>query len=530
VNPSIINHYVLAAADIAPDLDAFRFAKKRLSFADLARSSARLATVLQASGVRRGTKVGVCMLPSLEASIAFHGILWAGGVAVPMDPSAPAARHANIAQRTEMRHLIAHEQTTQTVAAMLDFDTPLAFVLGVDNPAHDPVQLSFLPWSALNDAPEAELALVDPEDLAYVIFTSGSTGVPKGVVHTHKSAAAYADASARIYALGQGDVVANHAPTHFDISCFGLYSAPSVAATTVIVPKSHTLFLPSLARLVQDEGITHWYSLSSAMFNLLSMDGIETLDLSALRWGIFGGDRCTNAQLRAVMQKHPAVTFSQSYGPTETNQCAYYHFSDLPAADSRHPCIGHVVPGFETHILDDNDQQVGENEIGTLWVSGVQNMTGYLDDDVRNAAVFRDFPMTDRAAGRFYSTGDQLAKDSDGLLTFHGRKDRLIKFRGLRLELDEVEAVLTLCPGVQDAAVFLSNCGTNLIAAIRLAENSSVTPADVQAFGAGLLPSKAVPTHIAILHSFPRTSTEKTDRVALQKLLDHSVATDERDR
>lgn len=525
-----LDRFPLLAAEHHPDLTSFKFGDSHLDYAGLATQAAQLAALLQERGAKRGAKVGICMERSLEAAIAIYGVLHAGAVVVPLDPAAPAARHRNIAERTGMRHFIGHAATAAQIGHMVDATLGESFVYGLPGPGlpgpglpdAQPVTAS-LDWGAhLSYSPLAPQNLSE-DDTAYVIFTSGSTGVPKGIIHRHRSASAYARITADLYDLGPGKRITNHAPTHFDISTFGLYSGPCAAATTVIVSKSQVLLDASLARMVQDEQITHWYSLTSAMTRVFSLEGIETLDYSALEWALFGGDGISNAQLRRMMQALPNTRFSQSYGPTEVNQCTYHHFDGLTPDDSDHPIIGRMLPEAHGILLDAAGADVAMGQVGELCVCAPTAMASYFGDTPSRDSVFLDRQTPDGRSGSFYRTGDLMRQSEDGLLYFLGRKDRLTKFRGVRLELDEIEAVLSNHPHVGSAAAMLSTDLQDLIAAVILKPGAQISTQDLSDHLATVLPRQIIPTIIVILAEFPLTGSGKTDRIALLKQLERNT-------
>ena len=163
------------------------------------------------------------------------------------------------------------------------------------------------------------------QDLAYILYTSGSTGDPKGIMHTHRSALAFARWAADEYGLRPADRLSNHAPLHFDLSTFDLFAGALAGATTVIIPEAVTRFPASVSKLMQDERISVWYSVPFALTQMLLRGNIGARDLTDLRWLLFAGEVFPTKYLRQLMAALPHVRFSNLYGPTETNVCTYYH-------------------------------------------------------------------------------------------------------------------------------------------------------------------------------------------------------------
>jgi amino acid adenylation domain-containing protein len=350
-------------------------------------------------------------------------------------------------------------------------------------------------------------------DLAYILYTSGSTGTPKGIVHTHRSGMSFALWAAETYQLTSADRVSNHAPLHFDLSTFDFFAAAYAGATTVIVPEALTKFPADLGRLMERERLTVWYSVPYALIQLLERGRLSTLDLSALRWILFAGEVFPVKHLRRLLEALPHVRFSNLFGPTETNVCTYYHVPvSLPESDDPIP-IGTPCANVESLIVNDDDQLVRDGEAGELLIRGGVVMDGYWGrPDLSKRSFFK--PVSG-GPGDYYRTGDLVAALPDGNLKYLGRKDRQIKTRGYRVELDEVEAALLSLAGVEEAAAYPvpDGQGSRLIeAAVTAKEGTTLTAADVMRHVAACLPAYAVPTRLRVLEAFPRTSTGKINR------------------
>jgi amino acid adenylation domain-containing protein len=292
------------------------------------------------------------------------------------------------------------------------------------------------------------------QDLAYIIYTSGSTGEPKGIMHTHASGLSYARMAADLYELTNDDVLSNFPPLHFDQSTFDYFSGPLVGATTVIIPEEHRLLPASLSQLMQDERMTVWYSVPFALIQLLLRGALEERDLSSLRWIIFGGEPFPVKYLRALQGLLPDAIFSNNYGPAETNQVMFYHVPPLDSDFDQQIPIGTLCPNMDCMVVDDNGEQVHLGDVGELLMRTPTMMDGYWDGADLNERAFFTQERTGGLRERYYRTGDLVQLRADGMYDFLGRKDRQIKTRGYRVELDEIESVLLLHPDVQEAGVF----------------------------------------------------------------------------
>ena len=516
----LLHHSIDEAAQREPEREAFRFAGKGLTYAELVARAGRLACLLVEQGARSGDRIGVYMNKCLELPVAIYGILKAGAAYVPIDPTAPPGRVQFILEDCGVRQLITAPSHARKAARVAAGAPGLEQVIGAAGPAGDGEGSAFVPWETVDATPAGDpRARLVEQDLAYIMYTSGSTGVPKGLMHTHASGLAYARLSAREYDVQPEDRLGNHSPLHFDMSTFEYLTGPLCGATTVIIPEEVTLFPRSLAELIEREKLTFWYSVPLALIQLLEHGGIEERDLSSLRWVLFGGEPFAAKHLARLAELWPQARFSNSYGPAEVNQCTAYHIPP-GAIDRDQPIpIGPVWPGAEGLVVDDDERRVTAGEPGELLIRAPTMMRGYWSrPDLNRRAFFRQalFPDFDKV---FYRTGDLVRDRGDGNLLFLGRKDRLIKVRGYRVELDEVEAVLGTLPEVAEAAaVDLRDADDNvtIVAAVLPRQGATASTTALRRGAAGRLSAYAVPSRIEIVDSLPRTASGKIDRKAVK--------------
>ena len=510
------------AADRTPERAAVGYAGASLTWSALARRSNGLARILVAHGVRRGDRVGLFMNKSLDSAVAMHGVMKAGGAYVPLDPFAPAARTALVIRDCGIRHVITTDlKLDQTV--LLDEDIAGVTCLIGSSPREGfrCVSWSEVEAAAADAPPDVQLT---EQDLAYILYTSGSTGTPKGIMHTHRSGLSFAVWAAETYGLTADDRVSNHAPLHFDLSTFDFFAAAQVGATTVIVPEAIAKLPSDVGRLMERERLTVWYSVPFALIQLLERGNLKSLDLGLLRWILFAGEVFPTKHLRRLLAVLPHVRFSNLFGPTETNVCTYYHVpTDLPTSEEPIP-IGKPCGNIESLVVDGNEAPVAQGEPGELLIRGGVVMCGYWGrPDLNEAAFSRRKVFDGRYEDTFYRTGDLVEWLPDGNLKYLGRKDRQIKTRGYRVELDEVEAALLSLPAVEEAAAFAvpDGHGSTLIeAAVTARDGSLLTPESVMGHVATHLPPYAVPVRVRVIELFPRTSTGKIDR---RELAAHAV-------
>lgn len=512
----LLHQAIKRNAQATPNNVAVHFAKEHLTYLQLYKKSNQLAHCLIANGVRRGDRVGIFMFKNIYSAVAIYGILSAGCAYVPLDPFAPLERQEHVIANCDIRILVSHDRKTADVQALAK-RVSLSAVIGLSEPLPGSTTIGW-PEVFKRSTQEIQIHLTE-QDLAYILYTSGSTGLPKGIVHTHRSGLSFATWAQETYQLTSNDRISNHAPLHFDLSTFDFFASALAGAATCIVPEAVTKFPVSMAKWIQDEKITVWYSVPYALIQMLQRAKLSQDSFSNLRWILFAGEPFPTKHLRELMHLLPCIRFSNLYGPTETNVCTFYHVPNL-ADDSDEPIpIGIACDNVEDLVVDIDLHPVLPGESGELLIRGGVVMKGYWGAPELTSKGFFDRPVNDQFFDRFYRTGDLVQKREDGNYRFLGRKDRQVKTRGYRVELDEIENALLALDDVQEAAVYpvTDGEGSNLIkAAIIPKLENNLTEDVLFSELRRILPPYAIPVEIEIRSEFPRTSTGKIDRRALQ--------------
>ncbi|MDJ0731105.1 MAG: amino acid adenylation domain-containing protein [Crocosphaera sp.] len=516
----LIHHAIDNSAKLFPEQEAFRFENKSLTYQKLVEQANSLAHLLIDQGLKKGDRIGVYCNKSLESAVAIYGIMKAGGAYVPLDPSAPATRIRFILNNCQIRGLITQPQKQSYLAEILQETTSLDYVIGLPENSELPIRI--FDWKTVTEisAKSSPNVKIIEQDLAYIMYTSGSTGEPKGIMHTHQSGLTYAKMSAHLYNLNKGDRLGNHSPLHFDMSTLDYFTGPLVGATTVIIPEAYTKIPASLSQLIEIEKLTIWYSVPFALIQLLHRGLLPDHDLSSLRWILFGGEPFPPKYLYELMTLLPQARFCNVYGPAEINQCSYYHIPPLESIPDEPVPIGKIWDNAEELVVDQEDKPITQGEIGELLVRTPTMMQGYWQNPDLNKKAFFYRNRTGNHQDIFYRTGDLVQLEPDGNYRFLGRKDRQIKTRGYRVELDEIETALVSHPFVEEAGVFGvqdSEGSQHIEAAITLKGQQQITPIELIRYASNILPRYAIPLKISIREELPRTTSGKIDRRALQQ-------------
>ncbi len=521
----LLTHSVDYFSGLSPEKAAFRFPPDDLSYAELSRRSNQLANFLIDRGIKKGDRIGIFMNKCLELPIAIYGILKAGAAYVPIDPLAPAERINHIVNDCQINYLISQDSKQKSFEINRVTDSPLKGIIGMSTELE---ALQTISWQSIYEHPDSQPKLrIDQQDLAYIIFTSGSTGIPKGIMHTHYSGMSYAAQSAATYSVNDNDVLSNFSSLHFDMSTMDYLTVTYAGATTVIISEAYMKLPASLARFMEEQQFTIWYSVPFALIQLLLHGQLEKRNLESIRWVLYGGEPFPAKHLRELMDCWPHARFSNVYGPAEVNQCTYYHLPDSFKGNEETIPIGTIWPNAKGLIINDEDEIIdGHHQPGELVVHTPTMMQGYWNNSSLNKNCFYRHEIYPGIEQTFYRTGDIVSYDQDNQLILHGRKDRQIKLRGYRIELDEIESVFSKHHSVKEAAAYLvdleqfsdTNQHINYVEVMITLKTQDLVDEDaLMQFAQNKLPSYARPKNILITDDFPRTTSGKIDRKSLAK-------------
>ncbi len=341
-----------------------------------------------------------------------------------------------------------------------------------------------------------------PDDDAWIIFTSGSTGKPKGVAVSHRSAAAFVDAEARMFLIdepiGPDDRVLAGLSVAFDASCEEMWLAWRHGACLVPAPRA-------LVRTGMDLGpwlVSNEITIVSTVPTLAALWPADALD--EVRLLIFGGEACPPELAERLAVEGREVW--NTYGPTEATVVA----CAAPLTGEGPVRIGLPLDGWELVVVDAQGEVVPMGETGELVIGGV-GLARYLDPE-KDAEKYA--PLPSMAWDRAYRSGDLVRAEPEGLI-FVGRADEQVKLGGRRIELGEVDAALQALPDVAGAAAAVrrTKAGTQLLVGYVVPADGFDQAAAVETLRASL-PAALVPL-IAAVDTLPTRTSGKVDRAAL---------------
>ena len=501
-----------------------------LTYQELDQLSNKVARALLRVGVAPGDRVGVLAPKSVPAVVGIYGVLKTGACYVPLDPKAPDQRLSYVLQDSSANVIVTDEaRTSQAVALVGTAPEPRGVVVAPSFASSEgcgqvdiavaggAVILSQAAVATERAGPLAEERAIET-DLAYILYTSGSTGSPKGVMISHRNSLTFVEWAAAAAGLGEEDRVCSPAPLHFDLSVFDIYATCQAAACMAVLPEGVATFPVSIAHWLESERVSVWYSVPSVLTLLACYGNLGQFDLARLRTVIFAGEVFPPKYLAQLMAELPHRRYLNWYGPTETNVCTAFEVP-LGGPDVGPVPIGKACANSEVFAVTSEGRRVTRpGETGELYVRGPSLMRGYWGQPAKTQEALVQSPFRPEYDELVYRTGDLVTLEPTGDYRYVGRQDSMVKIRGYRVELGEIEAALYQHPAIREAVVFPvpdELLGTRLRAVVTCDDAVEPVRQSVLDHCRQWLPSYMVPEVVEFRDALPRTSTGKVDRAGL---------------
>ncbi|HEV8384274.1 MAG TPA: amino acid adenylation domain-containing protein [Candidatus Acidoferrales bacterium] len=491
-----------------------------LTYRELNDRAGRLAAFLVRHGVKPGERVGLLTPKSVDTITAIFGILKARAAYVPADWTAPPARIRSIFQDCQVRAVFMDGRCSKILAeapADTQPETIVVFGSGIEEArAHGLV--GAVDWSAaLAETPDVDTAHSRSlDDLAYILYTSGSTGIPKGVMLSQRNATSFVDWCSSVFMPNEDDRFSSHAPFHFDLSVLDVYLSLKHGAALYLISDELGKSPKELSQFIAQNRLTVWYSTPSILSLLGEFGNLSRLDFSSLRLVLFAGEVFPVKHLRHLTTLWPHPEYFNLYGPTETNVCTFACIPLPVPADRTEPypigpACAHCVP----LVLDEDGREVALGEEGLLYIAGPSVFLGYWNRPKENSAAF-----IGRGGRRWYCTGDVVREDPDQGFIYAGRRDRMVKRRGYRIELDDVQSGIYRHKGLREVAVIAvpdAASGVKIVAYLTPRDpGQKPSIIEMKSFCARELPGYMIPDVFVFVEALPRTSTDKLNFPAMR--------------
>ncbi|RME17028.1 MAG: benzoate-CoA ligase family protein, partial [Alphaproteobacteria bacterium] len=451
----------------------------------------------------REERVAMILRDQNEFPVVFWGAMKAGAIPVPLNTLLSAPVYETILTDSRATMLVVSEALWETVAPAIA-DNPFLRHVVVVGAAPEGAE-SFEAFTA--DAPEVEPAMASADELAFWLYSSGSTGAPKGVRHVHSALRATAETfGQQVLGIREDDVVHSVAKMFFAYGLGNAMSFPmSVGATTVLFSGRPT---PEAAlRIMAEERPTLFCAVPTLFAALVAeQERRGGAPDHALRLCTSAGE----ALPREIGERWERLWGCEIIDGVGSTEMLHIFLSNRPG-DVHYGTSGIPVPGYEVRLVDENDAEVADGEVGELLVRGPSAAEGYWNRRDKSRDTFQ---------GHWTRTGDKYERDAEGRFIYCGRTDDMFKVSGIWVSPFEVEQALVEHPSVLEAAVVARRDESDLVkpAAFVVLKPGAETPAEdaLKSFVKERIGMWKYPRWISFVDDLPKTATGKIQRFKLR--------------
>ena len=480
---------IRASAASRPDSTAVSQGDRRWTYANLIGTASALA-----HRISPGEVVAVTGQQSFGMVAGILAVLSGGGVLLTVDSKLPERRQKMLVEQASARRLLVVGPVPAWIESQAWED-----VINVEQ-------------NQIVEGDIAALAAPSPNDPAYIFFTSGSTGMPKGVLGCHKGLSHFLSWQRDTFDVGPADRVAQLTNLSFDVVLRSVLLALVSGGTLCLPPESVSLAGSSVLPWMQSADITIVHTVPSLAQSWL-MDVPQGVSLPNLRLTFFAGEPLHESLVRQWRLKFPSSRIVNLYGPTETTMAKFFYTVPAEPDPGIQP-VGWPLPETQGLLLDEHGGLCGPGHTGEIFVRTPFRTLGYINANDEQARRFVPNPFRDDPGDLVYRTGDRGRYREDGALEILGRLDFQVKIQGVRVEPEEVTAVLLRHPGVQSCVVVARPGATEKLILVAYLV-SGVTQEELRDFLSGELPAAMVPSFFLFLDRLPLTANGKVDRAAL---------------
>ncbi len=487
---------------IHPDKVAYEDGVNSLTFYQIINEARKIGSRI-AEKVSDSAPVAVMMGRNVYTIAAYFGVIYSGHIYAPIDATLPEDRVRKILDTLKPAAILTDEESFETAAGYGND-------IGCDVLKREDLAQGMTAWPVLN---KIRKNMVETDPL-YIIFTSGSSGRPKGVLTSHHSLMCYINAYIGVMNIGLHDKLGCQSPLDYIAAIRDIYIPIKTAASTYLLPKEYFMQPDELFELMNKVEITAIGWSTSALTVLTQLGAFADTGLKTLNKICFSGSVMPGKILKKWQENLPDAMFVNQYGPTEaTASCTYFRVDHVVEENEVLP-IGIPYENYKVFLLKDDNTEAAPGEEGEICVAGPCLALGYYHDVERTEAAFIRNPLVDAYFERIYKTGDIGRYNEDGLIEFHGRRDRQVKHMGHRVELDEIEVAAGIAEGIGECAA-LYNAEKE---ALWLFYDGEIEKKELVLLLRKELPGFMVPRKIKKLEKMPKLPNGKTDMSSLKEL------------
>ena len=480
---------------------------KSITYKELNEESNKIANFLKEKGLQKGEFVSIYLKRSMETVISILGIIKAGGVYVPLDPTHPVERNKYIINDTKSMNVITSESLVDSIKGLVPENTN---VLLMEN---------------LKTLQKVDIEFTDDaiDDLAYVIYTSGTTGNPKGTLIRQRGVINLMEYMLKDWCITNEDIIMQFATYSFDASILDTFASLYSGATLYLIDDSERMSEEGFLSVIERENISIIPAIPTVFFNRIvnyvnerKLNTFKDVKIVGVAGELLTGDLARKFKSSIGEE----IRFFNLYGPTETTAIVtcYEVPNNLPESVFSVP-IGDDLPGTKLYVVSEEGNICATDEVGELWIASEGISLGYLNNKAKTDEAFIKNPFDENIhGGMIYKSGDLVKRLADGNIEFISRKDTQVKIRGHRIEIAEIETRMNEIAEVNDAVVVVEMVdGEKTLKGFftadvelpfhHIVENLKET-----------LPSYMIPSKLKQIEDIPFAPTGKADRKKLEQL------------
>ncbi|MBL6449608.1 amino acid adenylation domain-containing protein [Fulvivirga sp. 29W222] len=393
----------------------------------------KIARFLLQADLPENSFIGIATEDRVSMICAMIGVALARHVFVPIDTKMPVSRFNNIIADNDIAYLLYTSHGGFNTSILPDSRADIEDVM-------------------VADVAEIEvLSNYDEKDSLYMYFTSGSTGKPKSIVGQNDSLLQFILWEVSEFSINKNDRFSQLISPYFDAFLRDVF-VPLFAGGTVCIPESQEVFDPlNLLAWLETKQVTAIHCVPS-VFRVFNSNELSEDQLGSLRYIFLSGERVIPAELKSWYEKKGESTeLVNFYGATETTMIrAFYRIKSEDAGKVRIP-VGKAIRGSQVLVLDETMKPCPALTPGDVYIVSEYFTKGYYKNEALNATSFITLENEEGKPLTAYKTGDRGEINADGNLDLLGRNDRQVKMRGIRIELEELENVVSASPHVKNA-------------------------------------------------------------------------------
>lgn len=473
---------LIKAAEAYPDRIAVCDAKTEKTYWELLEEAKNIAGYLVKCGVKKGDIVAVLADRSAEVAEMLFAVMMAGAAYLPLSKEYPESRIQKILSASNTKLVLSDAPVLQTCVQVVLYSDAIGAQIG-----------------------NTELPSLSEDDRAYVIYTSGTTGEPKGVKILHKGILNYAMWRIENYGLNPKDAALELLPMSFDGFCSNFYSTLLSGGKLVMVDDNHWRDFEYAGKVICKEEVTN-ISLLPTMYRGILENNTEE-QLESLRLIILAGEKTDRNLIKKSRQMNSKVLLVNEYGATENTVTTTVN---IGMNETNCDSVGSPIANHNVCVLDSFGNVLPKGMCGELAVWGKGLSSGYLNDEELTQRKFGSNPKLQRT-GALYRTGDRVRINAHDQVSFIGRIDNQVKYRGFRIELSEIEQTALRIPGISAAIAAATDCEEKQKLVLYISGNDIPDGRDLYHFLREFLPSYMVPSYYSVVTGIPMTGNGKVD-------------------